>query len=185
MAATLTFVSVDPSIRASVIFINGTVGAGKTTTANEVGELLRELGMSHAVIDLDWLRNAWPAPRDDPFNLELELRNLTAVAENFRAAGARVLIIAGVMATPDARVRYEEALGSDIVVCRLVVAPAVLDRRLQNRHPPGRERVWHLARAPELHGILTAAGVDDFLIEVDSETGPAVAECVLLGAGFR
>lgn len=185
LADRLNTVEADRNRGASVIFINGTVGAGKTTTANNVGELLQELGASHAVIDLDWLRNAWPAPPEDRFNLELQLRNLAPVAANFRAAGARLLIIAGVLETLDARALYEEALGSRIVVCRLVVAPARLDQRLRHRHPPGADREWHLARAHELHAILAQAGVDDFLIDVDDETGPVVAQRVLAGAGIR
>jgi adenylylsulfate kinase-like enzyme len=39
--------------------INGTVGVGKTTVAEAVGDLLAGSGVSHAVLDLDWLRQPW------------------------------------------------------------------------------------------------------------------------------
>ena len=82
---------------AKALFINGTVGAGKTTTANEIGKLLQGRAIPHAIIDLDSLRNAWPSPPDDRFNLEVELQNLAAVASNFRDAGAEILLVAGVI----------------------------------------------------------------------------------------
>jgi len=63
------------------LFINGTVGAGKTTTAHEIGTLLQDRGTPYAIIDLDSLRNAWPSPPDDRFNLEPELQNLAAILE--------------------------------------------------------------------------------------------------------
>jgi adenylylsulfate kinase-like enzyme len=81
------------------LFLNGSVGAGKTTTAEAVGRLLGRRSVPHAVIDLDWLRCAWPSPERDPFNHELELRNLTAVAANYRAAGAQLLVLAGVISS--------------------------------------------------------------------------------------
>lgn len=55
------------------------------------------LEIPYAAIDLDWLRNTWPAPPDDPFNTALELENLAAVAANFRRAGVRFLVLAGVL----------------------------------------------------------------------------------------
>ena len=45
-----------PEVRA--LFLNGTVGAGKTTTADAIGSLLQESATPHAIIDLDWLRHA-------------------------------------------------------------------------------------------------------------------------------
>ncbi len=65
---------------AGALLVNGTVGSGTSTTAEEVGRLLAERGTPHAVVDLDALRRAWPAPPDDPFHGELELANLAAVA---------------------------------------------------------------------------------------------------------
>nr|WP_220093533.1 zeta toxin family protein [Flexivirga caeni] len=54
----------DPAAPASprTLLITGTVGAGKTTTAYAVGDLLRARELPHAVIDLDELHRLWPAP---------------------------------------------------------------------------------------------------------------------------
>ena len=82
------------------VFLNGTVGSGKTTTAFQLGALLRGRGIPHAVIDLDALRTGWPAPPADPFSHELELANLQSVAAHVTAAGARMFILAGVLRIP-------------------------------------------------------------------------------------
>lgn len=81
------------------LFLNGAVGVGKTATLEALGDLLAGRPIPRALIDLDWLREVWPAPSDDPFNLKLELANLTAVAANSLSCGARVLAMAGVLET--------------------------------------------------------------------------------------
>ena len=83
----------------AALLLNGTVGSGKTAVADALGDLLADREIPHAVIDLDWLRRAWPSPPGDPFNHAMTLRNLTAVATNFLAAGAERLVLAGVLFT--------------------------------------------------------------------------------------
>jgi adenylylsulfate kinase len=166
------------------LFINGTVGAGKTTTAHEIGTLLQDRGTPYAIIDLDSLRNAWPSPLDDRSNLELDLQNLAAVATNFRSAGprfssspasSRLLLFAP---------RYEAALGVPIAVCRLVVPLPRLRSRIVARHRAGAERDWHLARIGELDAILQAAQVDDLVVTMDDEPPDVIAARVLAAVGW-
>jgi len=61
-------VPIPPSDSCSALLINGTVGAGMTSVAERVGDLLTEAGVPNAVIDLDWLRRSWPSPTGDRFN---------------------------------------------------------------------------------------------------------------------
>lgn len=110
---------VPAAARPRCLHLTGTVRAGKTTTAYAVGDLLREHGVPHAVIDLDELHRLWPAPDGDPFKQQVELANLRAVAANYRAAGATYLVLAGVVVGD--RRRYEEALGEPVRLCRLRV----------------------------------------------------------------
>jgi Zeta toxin len=63
---------------ADVVFLVGTVGAGKTTVADALSDLERRYRRPHAGIDLDQLRRLWPSAESDPFHLALELENLAS-----------------------------------------------------------------------------------------------------------
>jgi chloramphenicol 3-O-phosphotransferase len=165
------------------VFLNGTVGVGKSTVADAISAI--EPG-PHAVVDLDQLRRLHPAPRADVFNHELELRNLLALAANYREAGARRFILAGVIEEPAEVPRYVEALAAEgMLVCRLVAEPAVVERRLRSRHaddPEGLE--WHLHRAGELAGILEAAALDVVVVDTTVAAPQEVARRVREAAGW-
>lgn len=101
------------------LLLSGSVGTGKSTTADRVEDRLRAADVPHAVIDLDQIRRAWPTPNGDGFGFERELRNLAPLVHNYLAAGARRLVLAGVCETLRDRARYEAILGVPLVVCRL------------------------------------------------------------------
>jgi adenylylsulfate kinase len=162
------------------LFLNGTVGAGKTTVAGAVGAILQERGIPHAIIDLDALRDAWPAPADDPFNSALELRNLAAVVANYRQVGVTHLVLAGVIETLDGRAGYERVLGGQMTVCRLDVDLAVVRQRLAGRHAlESSSLAWHLDRSGELQGILVSAAVEDAVVDVTALSVTEAAAAVL------
>ncbi|MBC3762967.1 SDR family NAD(P)-dependent oxidoreductase [Quadrisphaera sp. RL12-1S] len=174
----------EPTRPAAALLLNGTVGAGKSTTAEQLGHLLDQRGAAHARVDLDELRRAWPAPAHDPFQQELALANLRDVAANLRRAGAQRLVLAGVLEDRASRERCERALESPLVVVRLRADVATVRERLQARHADDDGLRWHLDRCAELHGVLEAAGVDDHVVDVDG-MGPAeVAAAVLRVAGW-
>lgn len=56
----------ESSLEPRALLINGTVGVGKTSVAEGVGGLLTDAGVPNAVIDLDWLRQSWPAAGGRP-----------------------------------------------------------------------------------------------------------------------
>jgi adenylylsulfate kinase len=169
----------------SALLITGTVGAGKTSVAAAAGEILAEAHIPHAVIDLDELGRSWPTPPDDPFNLTLELQNLASVAHNYLAAGARRLVMAGVVETTAERARYRQAVGVELCVCRLRADMAELHRRLRVRHAgaDGAMR-WHLDRAGQLDKILDSSKVDDFEIVSGGVPLVHVATAALSRAGW-
>ena len=167
------------------LFVNGSVGAGKTSTAEEIGRMLRARDIPHAVVDLDWLRFAWPAPKHDPFNNELELHNLADVTGNFREAGVERLVLAGVIEKRSMRARYETAVGGSMVVCRLSVKVPELLARLALRHENSSDLEWHLRRAGELDRLLAAERLDDFVIHVESDSVRVVAQRVVETIGWE
>jgi predicted kinase len=167
------------------LFLNGAVGVGKTTTLEAVGNLLAERQVNRALVDLDWLRELWPAPSDDPFHLRLELANLTAVVANFWARGAETLVLSGVLEQQVAREAYARAVGCRLVVVRLTAPRQLVRARLAARHVGDDGRLaWHLARFDELTESLDAGNVDDEVVEVGPHSPRAVADLVLRAAGW-
>ncbi|MDQ3576080.1 MAG: adenylyl-sulfate kinase [Actinomycetota bacterium] len=169
----------------SALLITGTVGAGKTAVAVMVGHVLSQAAIPNAVIDLDWLRRSWPAPKEDRFNSEVELRNLKPMARNYFRAGAVRLLMAGVVETRAARDRYHDVLGVPLLICRLRVALPVVHARLVRRHaddPVGLP--WHVDRSRELNGILEAAAVEDVIVEATQGDVAQVADRVIRAVGW-
>lgn len=168
------------------VFINGTVGSGKTSSAEALSALEAAAEHPHAVIDADDVRRFWPAPDGDPFQQELELQNLRALAENYRAAGAVHLIVAGVIEHAADLARYAAALGTErMLVCRLTADPHVLEARLRARHAyDNAARDWHLHRAGELGAILETADFDDLVLDSTTMTPRQVALEIAGAAGW-
>lgn len=170
---------------ATCLLLTGTVGAGKTATAYAVGELLQQLGIPNAVIDLDELRRSWPAPPEDPFNGGIGLANLRAVSQNYRSSGAMRIVAAGVLEGPGARERYTDAVDVPVIICRLRVSLDRVHRRLLARHEPGPALDWHLHRSSQLDGILDREGAADVTIDVDDDSVQRVARRVLSAIGWN
>ena len=171
------------SVRA--LLLTGTVGVGKTTVAEAVGDLLRDDAVPNAVVDVDWLRAAWPAPPGDPFHGALALRNLAAVTANYLDAGAVRLVLAGVLETSEDRAAHAAALGMPLDVVRLVADPDVVRDRLHRRHHDADEgRRWHLHRAAELHAIQEASAVEDHVVDTTARSTAAVAADALRLCGW-
>ncbi|MBA8795168.1 hypothetical protein FHX74_002796 [Friedmanniella endophytica] len=173
---------------ARALVINGTVGVGKTTTADLVGDRWREAGIPGAVIDVDGLRRAWPAPPDDPFHATLGLTNLAAVVANHVRAGALRLVLADVLEDRSQRDRQQRAIGLPTTVVRLRADPDRIVPRLAARHRDdhdgGAGLAWHLARVTELQAILDAADVDDAVVDVTEFDALAVVDRVLAVTGW-
>ncbi|WP_346130810.1 AAA family ATPase [Lentzea roselyniae] len=160
------------------LLITGPVGVGKTTVAEAVGARLVQAGVPHAVIDLDWLRHCRPSPADDPFHLELELRNLSAVARNYVDAGVQRLVLAGVLESRADRARYAEAIGAKLTVCRLKADLTVIRKRLVSRHQHDSDLGWHVNRAAELEKLFASAWVEDFVVAADQPVAEVAQDVI-------
>ena len=173
------------AVSATALLLTGTVGVGKTTTADQVANLLRAAAVPHAVVDLDELSRCWPAPTGDPFHQQLQLTNLRAVAGAYRAAGAERLVLAGVCESRHDRDSLEAAVGVPLQVCRLRGSAAVVAARLEWRHVDDAEGLaWHLNRRGELDAVLDLAAVADVEVVVDGLQPSAVAVQVLAAVGW-
>lgn len=174
-----------PDAGTRVLVVNGTVGAGKTTVAEVVADLLRERGVPYAWIDVDALRRAYPTDDDDPFGQAVALDHLAAMAGVLRRRGYRHVVLAEVIERAPDRELYEQAFdGAELAVVRLDASEATRLARIAARErDPWRD--WHLARTAELAAILETAAVDDAVVDNDGERPLRdVAAEVLAAAGW-
>jgi hypothetical protein len=108
------------------LLINGAGGVGKTTVGTAIAGLLTARRYPTALVDLDALSQFGPSPAPGPpppglaggqfrFHDRLRLRNLRAVSGTYRAAGARFLVISGIIESEELRAAYTECLlGCDV-----------------------------------------------------------------------
>jgi broad-specificity NMP kinase len=80
-----------------LLWLIGTAGSGKTTTAWALFSQLADEGVRVAYVDCDQLGMAYPARPEDPDNDQVTAQGLGAVWPGFRAAGAQCLIVSGVV----------------------------------------------------------------------------------------
>jgi len=80
------------------LLANGGGGTGKTAIAGAIGQILTDACNPTAVVDLDALSQFGPTPPGQPgFHDRLRFQNLSALWGTFRAAGARFIVVAGVV----------------------------------------------------------------------------------------
>ena len=129
--------------------ITGTVGAGKTAVAREIGELLRlnrvagGMKMVCGVIDLDALSYVAAGPVEDRFNSNFVLENLKAIWPNYAARGVDHLVLARyVGAAYEVEASREAIPSATVTVCRVTAPPETVQDRC--RIPSQRRSSdWH------------------------------------------
>ena len=171
-----------PITAIDTVLINGSVGTGKTTTAERLGTELNRSGVPGAVIDVDWLRRSWPSPADDPFQTALALENTRSITSNFRLAGARVIVAAAVVETVEELHRYASAMAArNLLHVRLTATSSAVIPRLTGRHGDDDDALqWHARRHPELARILDHAGfADDLRIDTTNRSPAEVVRQIL------
>lgn len=164
-----------------ILNIIGPVGIGKSTTADAISEILEyDYSLPHAVVDLDHVRRAYPAPREDKFNMELGFQNLAAVWENYRAAGATCLIIPSVMETQENLNRLRMSVPcADIFVVRLVASLAVNHARIRAREKTEASLNWHLNRSTQLAKELAETKLEHLIVNTDGKHPSDIAREII------
>lgn len=174
-----------PDAGTRLLVVNGTVGAGKTTVAEVVADLLRERGVPYGWVDVDGLRRAYPTEPDDPFGQAVALDHLAAMAGVFARRGYRHVVLAEVIERRADRELFERAFdGAELTVVRLTAPENLRLARIAGRERDA-WRAWHLARTVELATVLDDAGVDDAVVPNDGDRDLRdVGADVLAAAGW-
>jgi GNAT superfamily N-acetyltransferase/predicted kinase len=156
-------------LRTRVIVVNGTIGAGKTSTAAGIHDVFTERRARTAFIDGDYLCQAEPFDPEDPYKQRLLFANLAAVAPIYRAAGYGLVTISRVVEDPADRSRYAAAFGvpgapATVMIVRVTAPEDVRMERIRAREPEGYWQEWGFARTVELEDALNAYDLDDLVI---------------------
>jgi len=80
-----------------VLWLCGPAGVGKSTVSWQLFSDLSEAGVDVAFADADQLCMCYPAPPEDPDREQLKARNLGAMISHYQAAGAKCVILGGVL----------------------------------------------------------------------------------------
>jgi len=147
------------------VLITGVYGAGKSSVAAEIAHLLERRRCPYALLDLDYL--AWGGADfdHDADYFGLMLRNLTAVAANYREVGVDRFVVAWFVRDKGALRAVRQAVGVPLRVVRLTVPWGDIRRRLAadvstGRHEDLREAAAQIAAS---EGV----GVEDLVVAND------------------
>ncbi|MCU7728377.1 AAA family ATPase [Actinoplanes sp. KI2] len=164
------------------LLLTGVAGVGKSTVAAAAGSVLTTAGCVNAVVDADALAQFGPPPGRARFYDELKCANLAALWENFRAAGARFIVVAGTIDSLSLHKLYADSLaGCEVRLVGLTADDDTVRSRLRQRDT-GAKLERHL-RALQEHRRTPKTPVEHFTVTND-RTAIAVATEILVRAGW-
>ncbi|MGO8959432.1 MAG: hypothetical protein ACLQFR_19000 [Streptosporangiaceae bacterium] len=156
------------------VLISGVYGSGKSSVAAEISYLLERRRQPHALLDLDYLGWGGDHFDDHAAGSGLMLRNLAAVASNYRNAGISVFIVAYFVRNHDALRAVREATGVPLQVVRLSVPLPCIEQRLAADVTSGRRD--DLREAASSIAAAEGVGVEDMTVVNDRPIGVVAQE---------
>jgi AAA domain len=124
------------SSRLPVLWLCGAPATGKSTVAWQLFNDLADQGLCLGYLDIDQIGMLQPPSDADPGCHQFKVDNLAAMVPNYRAAGAQVLVISGVIDPGNGHDFAKAAVDADISFCHLIVDEPTLRERLGGRGWP-------------------------------------------------
>jgi len=152
------------------VLITGVYGSGKSSVAAEITYLLEQRDQPYALLDLDYL--GWVG--DHAMGHRMMLRNLAAVAPNYRDAGIEIFVVAYFLRDLNALHSVREALGVPLRVVRLSVPWPDIEQRLASDVTSGRRDDLRDAASSIAEG--EGVGVEDIVVSNDRPVGIVARE---------
>lgn len=176
---------VEPGLdKVPVRLLTGPIGVGKTSVADEISLRLEAAGRAYSNIDMDWLCQVFPRPLDDPLGENIRFSAPEILWAIHREAGAKLLVLAGVVESDAALDRYRVAMpGAEITVVRLAAADEAIRSRVEHREQ-GSDLEWNLRRAAELQRVFETAPLQAIVIDTSFCSVSEVADQVLRAVGW-
>jgi gluconate kinase len=123
--------------RSRALLITGVIGSGKTSVATEIAATLDQTDSTYALIDLDFLCWAKPAPDCELTIHDLLVMNLVPVIHGFQSAGISHFILPRLILTraeaEQLRGGLTEAAIDDVTIVELTVSTSSALHRLERR----------------------------------------------------
>ncbi len=157
-----------------MIVLNGCCGAGKTTVAEALSELMQVEGVAHALFDLDAISQIHPTAPDDPFATALALRFLAAGMQGLDGRG---VILSGVIETAADHAAIRGFVGTNVVIVLLTAPMGVIANRLGMRET-GSALKSHIDRAEVLDAVLRSGPSPDLTIDTTSQSPETLARLI-------
>jgi broad-specificity NMP kinase len=150
--------------RLPVLWLCGAPATGKSTVAWKVFNDLADQRLCVGYLDIDQIGMLAPPPDADPSCHRFKVDSLAAMVRNYRAAGAQVLVISGVIDPEHGHDFAGAAVEADITFCHLTVDEPTLRERLAARG-------WLSAAADEAVTMMKGLADAPFVTTVIDTTG--------------
>jgi hypothetical protein len=120
------------------VLITGVYGAGKSSVAQEIADLLEKRNAPYALLDLDFLGWFDTADEGGPTEHSVMLKNLAALVGNYLAVGVRLFVLAGAIRDGAELEDLKVELPMPLRVVRLTVPLPEIEKRLRTEVTTGR-----------------------------------------------
>ncbi|HEV2617467.1 MAG TPA: hypothetical protein VGU63_12755 [Candidatus Acidoferrales bacterium] len=164
----------------SLLIITGSMGAGKTAVLAEASDILSQLRLAHAAIDVDALGLAH-LPSAEPGD-GATYENLRSICKNYASRGVRRFLLA--LAIEDAaqlKLCRNMIPATETLVCRLTASIEAMEQRVKIRET-GILRQDYVSRVAVLTTILDRARLEDFTVSNENRSLTEVASEMLVKA---